>query len=170
MKFDLNNPRTLATTGIMMAVTTVLTLIRVPIGVGYVHLGDIAVYFASFAFGPWVGLVAGGGGTALADVISGYASFAPLTLVVHGAQGFAAGWIASQQPSISRLALGVLAGAVIVIGGYFAGEYLIPVLGGPSQAVTEVPANAIQEAFGALGAVVYLGVARAFPRLTQRTT
>jgi uncharacterized membrane protein len=167
MKFDLNNPRVLAVTGVMAGLTLALTLIKVPIGVGYVHLGDIAVYFAGFAFGPWVGMVAGGVGTSLADVVSGYASFAPLTLVVHGLQGLVAGYIARKYPSPVGLALGVVAGALVVIGGYFAGEYLIPVLGGPTQAVTEVGANVIQEAFGALGAVVFYGVQRAYPRLRQ---
>ena len=59
MKFDLNNPRTLATTAIMTALVLGLTLIHItttPTG-GYIHFGDIALYFAAFAFGPWVGLV-----------------------------------------------------------------------------------------------------------------
>jgi uncharacterized membrane protein len=168
VKFDLNNPRTLATTGIMAALILAMTLIHIATtGTGYVHLGDIAVYFASFAFGPWVGLVAGGLGTALADVVSGYATFAPLTLIVHGLQGFVAGVIAGKKPSYGRLALAVLAGAAVVIAGYFAGEYLVPVLGGPGQAVGEVIPNVIQQAFGALGAVIYVLVLRAYPRLRR---
>lgn len=167
MKFDLNNPRTLATTGIMTALVLGLTLIHIgvtPTG-GYVHLGDIAVYFTAFAFGPWAGLVAGGLGAGLADVVSGYATFAPLSLIVHGAQGFVAGWIAYRNPTPVRLALAILAGALVVIGGYFAGESLVPVLGGLAAALGEIPGNIIQEIFGVLGVVVYLAVARAYPRL-----
>lgn len=169
MKFDLNNPRTLATTGIMTALVLGLTLVHIAVtpALGYVHLGDIVIYFAAFAFGPWVGLIAGGLGTGLADVVSGYAIFAPLSLVVHGLQGFVAGLIVQNRPSISRLLPGVLAGGLIVIGGYFLGEALIPVFGGPAVALSEVPFNAIQSMFGALGAVVYAAVARAYPRLHQ---
>lgn len=169
MKFDLNNPRTLATTGIMTALVLGMTLVRIavtPVN-GYVHLGDIGIYFTAIAFGPWAGLVAGGLGTALADVVSGYAIFAPLSLVVHGLQGFVAGWIVRDSPTPARLALAVLAGGSIVVGGYFAGESLIPVFGGPAVAVGEVPFNAMQEIFGVLGAVVYVAVARAYPRLQQ---
>jgi energy-coupling factor transport system substrate-specific component len=171
-KLDLNNPRTLASTGIMTALVLGLTLVHLtvtPTG-GYVHLGDIAVYFASFAFGPWIGMVAGGLGAGLADVVSGYASFAPLSLVVHGAQGFVAGWIASRDPrpvQLFLLILAVVAGALVVIGGYYGGESLVPVLGGQAAALSEVPSNLLQEAFGALGIVVYIAVARAYPRIRQ---
>jgi uncharacterized membrane protein len=169
MRFDLNNPRTLATTGIMTALVLGLTLVHIgvtPAG-GYVHLGDIAIYFTAFAFGPVAGLIAGGLGTGLADVVSGYAIFAPLSLVVHGLQGFVAGWIARESVNAGRLALGVVIGGVIIVAGYFAGEALVPVFGGPAVAVSEVPLNAVQAAFGALGAVVYGAVARAYPRLRQ---
>ncbi len=167
MKFDLNNPRTLAITGVMTALVLALTRPIVPTPVGYIHLGDIAIYFASFAFGPWVGLVAGGIGTALADVLASYASFAPLSLLVHGAQGFVAGWIAYKNPTPARLALAVLAGALIVVGGYLVGESIVPILGGPAKAWTEVPFNIVQELIGILGVVVYVAVARAYPRLRQ---
>lgn len=167
--FDLNNPRTLATTGIMTALVLGLTLIHItvtPIG-GYVHLGDIVIYFTAFAFGPWAGLIAGGLGTGLADVVSGYAIFAPLSLLVHGLQGFVAGWIASRSSHPLRLVAAVIAGGIILVGGYFAGEALVSVLGGLAVAVTEVPFNLVQAAFGSLGAVVYAAVSRAYPRLQQ---
>src|SRR5512137_2347312 len=79
-----------AITAVMTAVTTVVTmLVRVPIPAtsGYFNFCDVLVYFTAFAFGPWVGLVAGGVGPALADLLGGYGAFAPLTLLAHGAQG-----------------------------------------------------------------------------------
>ena len=172
MKFDLDNPRTLATTAVMTALVLGLTLVRIavtPIN-GYVHLGDIAIFFTSFAFGPWAGLVAGGLGTGLADVVSGYAIFAPLSLVVHGLQGLVAGWIVRRRPTSAGLVLGVLAGGVILVAGYFIGEAVVPVFGGPALALSEVPFNAVQAAFGSLGAVVYAAVVRAYPRLRQTGT
>jgi len=65
------------------------------------------------------------------------------------------------------LALGVVVGGLILVGGYFAGEALIAIYGGPVIAASEVPFNAVQAGFGALGAVVYAAVARAYPRLRQ---
>lgn len=169
MSYDLNNPRTLATTGIMTALVLGLTLIHLaisPIG-GYVHLGDIAIYFTAFAFGPWAGLIAGGLGTALADVVSGYAIFAPLSLVVHGLQGLLAGLIVWRRPSAGRVALATVVGGLVLVAGYYIGEALIPVFGGPAVALSEVPFNVVQAVFGALGAVVYAAVARAYPALRQ---
>lgn len=168
MNFDLNNPRTLATTGIMTALVLGMTLIHFGVTAnGYVHFGDIAIYFTAFAFGPWAGLIAGGLGTGLADVVSGYAIWAPLSLVVHGLQGLIAGLIVRQSVRAGRLIPGVVAGGLIVVGGYFLGEALIPVFGGLGAAVSELPFNLLQAAFGALGAVVYAAVTRAYPRLRQ---
>lgn len=169
MKFDLTNPRTLATTAVMTALVLALTRPIVPTPVGYTHLGDVGIYFTAFAFGPWAGLVAGGIGTALADILSGtWAHFAPLSLIVHGLQGFASGWIYRQRPTISGLLLALLVGGLIVIGGYFLGETLIPIWGGPAGAVAELPFNAVQVLVGSIGGAVYLAVARAYPRITRR--
>jgi uncharacterized membrane protein len=93
----LSNPRTLALTGVMTAVIFVLTrVIQIPTpAAGYVHLGDAAVLFAGFAFGPFVGAVASGLGTALADLTS-WPQWAPYTLVIHGLMGFVAGYMAQR--------------------------------------------------------------------------
>ncbi len=174
MRFDLKNPRVLAMTAVMTALVLALTRIQVastPVG-GYIHLGDIAIFFTALAFGPWAGLIAGGLGAALADITAGYAIFAPLTLVVHAAQGFVVGWVfhgalLQGVPAVARAAIGVVAGALILVGGYFAGESIIPIFGGPGKAVAEVPWNFVQEAVGAAGAALYFAVARAYPRLSQ---
>lgn len=166
-KLDLTNPRTLSMTAIMTALVMGLTLAHIaptPVG-GYIHLGDIAVYFAAFAFGPWVGLISGGLGAALADVLGGGAAFAPLSLVVHGLQGLAAGWIVRENRTLGRMALALLVGSIILIAGYFIGEALFYV--GSAAALLEVPWNVVQEAVGTLGAAVYIAVARAYPRLSQ---
>lgn len=60
----------IAIAGVMIALVAVFTLfVRVPIGTGYFNFSDVAIYFASFAFGPWIGLVAGDlvGGLPLAE-------------------------------------------------------------------------------------------------------
>ena len=168
MKFDLNNPRILALTAVMIALVLALTRPIVPTPVGYTHLGDVAIYFTSLAFGPWAGLVAGGVGTALADISTGaYAFFAPLSLIVHGTQGFVSGAIYRRMHSTRGLILALLAGGLIVVGGYFLGEYLVPVWGGPAGALGEAPFNVVQVLIGSLGGLVYLAVARVYPRLSQ---
>nr|MBN1229639.1 ECF transporter S component [Anaerolineae bacterium] len=169
MKFDLNNPRILALTGVMTALVFALTRPIVPTPIGYTHLGDVAIYFTALAFGPWAGMIAGGVGTALADLLSGgYAHFAPLSLLVHGLQGLVVGLIYRQMKGSGvGLFISLLVGGVIVVGGYFLGEMLVPIWGGPSGAVGEVWFNVVQVLVGSVGGLVYLGVLRAYPRLSQ---
>lgn len=166
MKFDLDNPRKLAVTAIMIALVLALTRPIVPTPVGYVHLGDSAIYFAAFAFGPWTGLLAGGLGTALADLLTGeFAIFAPLSLIVHGIQGFVAGWIYFKRRDGIGLTLGTVIGGLIVIAGYFAGEALVPIWGGLGNALGEVPFNFVQVLVGSVGTLVFVAVSRAYPRI-----
>lgn len=161
------NATTLAVTAVMIAVITVATgfLPRVPVPLtgGYVHLGDIFVFFSAFAFGPVIGSIAGGIGCGLADVLGGYAVWAPLTLVAHGVQGLVAGYLGKGR-GFGGLVVGWLAGAVCGVGLYFAGEALVSVYGGLAGAVGEVLPNVIQ--FGVGGAVAIpltLLIRKAYP-------
>jgi uncharacterized membrane protein len=176
------NQQTIANVAII-AVMTALVMLGVlihiaptPVG-GYIHLGDILIYFAAFAFGPIVGGAAGGLGAALSDILSGYAAFSPISLIVHGLQGYVAGRIAHGTTSPVRLIGALLAGTVIVIVGYFVGEVLFfgylqptPESAGTlaiGPAAAEIPWNIVQEVIGALGAVLYLAVLRAYPPLIR---
>jgi uncharacterized membrane protein len=161
------DPRILAMTAVMTAIVFVLTrVIQVPTPVvGYIHLGDVGIFFASFAFGPWVGAVAGGLGTALADLTSPYAQWAIFSLLIHGLQGWVAGWLSGKWQSVGGLILAAVAGGVIVVVGYLlAGAILI----GFGAALTEVPLNVVQVAVSAVVAVpLFLAVRRAYPPIAR---
>lgn len=152
---------------VMTAVTIVFTLwVRVPFPLtkGYVSLADVAIYFASFAFGPLVGGFAGGVGTGAADIIGGYFPWAPLSLVIHGLQGVVAGWIA-RKGGLPHILLGWFAGALVMVGGYFiAGALMF----GTGAAAVELLGNTGQVVVGGLGgALLFYTVKRAFPALTK---
>ncbi|NOZ26601.1 MAG: ECF transporter S component [Chloroflexi bacterium] len=160
------NPLAIAVIAVMTAVTTVFTLaVRVPVPAtnGYVNLSDVAIYFTAFAFGPWVGLIAGGVGTALADLIGGYAQFALLTFFAHGLEGFVAGWLGRDR-QFTGMVVAWLAGAVVMCGLYLLGEGLV--LTGWGPALWELPFNAFQNLVGAVvGIPLVLAVRRAYPPL-----
>jgi uncharacterized membrane protein len=151
----------------MTAIVFVLTrVVQLPTPVvGYIHLGDVGVFFSAFAFGPLVGAVAGGLGTALADLTSPYAQWAIFSLLIHGSQGFAAGWLAARWPGATGLVAGGVAGILIVVGGYFlAGTILV----GVAAALTEVPLNLVQASVGAVVSVpLYAAVRKAYPPITS---
>ena len=159
----------IAVVAIMTAVTAVFTLaVRIPVPTtgGYITFADVAIYFVSFAFGPLVGLVAGGLGAAMADMI-GYPQFALLTFFAHGLQGLIAGYIAGRTNSLSRMSIGWVAGAAVMVALYFLGESFIMGMG-MAAAATEIPGNLLQNVAGALVGIplVYL-VRRAYPPINQ---
>lgn len=165
------DPRMLATIAVMTAIVLVLTtIVRVPTPAkGFAHLGDTGVFFGAFAFGPIVGAVAGGLGTALADLLAGYFQFAPATLIIHGLEGLAAGWIALRVRGLAGLVLAAVVGGAIVVAGYFLYEVLIQ---GVGSAAGEVVPNLLQVAIGAVvGIPLFMAIQQAYPpilRLRER--
>jgi uncharacterized membrane protein len=154
---------------ILIALTTVFTLVvHVPITAtgGYFNFSDVVIYFASFTFGPWIGLVAGGIGTALADPLSGFAAFAPLSFLAHGLEGLLAGAL-GRKGTPGALALGWVAGTVAMVGIYFLGEGLFYGVGW-GAAGAEVPWNVLQNVVGGLvGIPLFYAVRRAYPAVTR---
>ena len=172
--------RTIAVTAIMIAVVAVFTrFLVIPIGTGFFNFVDVAIYFAAFAFGPWIGFAAGGVGAALADISLGYSQFALLTFFAHGLEGLVAGYLGWEGSPIARfvgkgdarprMLLGWLAGTVVMVGLYFLGEAAVPAMwGGLPQALTEWPFNVLQNvAGGIVGIPLVLAVRRAYPPITQ---
>ena len=118
--------RLIAAAAVMIAVVFVMTrVVQITIGPGgYIHFGDIALYVASFLFGPIVGAVAGGTGTALADLSSGFGAWAPGTFIIHGLQAFVAGLIA-WRGGLARTIVAVIVGGAIVVVGYFLYQWIL---------------------------------------------
>ena len=91
--------------GLMIALVTVCTMVfQIPVSAtqGYVHLGDSMILLVGVFFGARYGMVAGGIGSALADVLSGYSHWAPFTLIIKGLMGWLIGKIASGAGSRAK--------------------------------------------------------------------
>ena len=157
-------PLVIAITAIMIAVVAVFTMVaRVPIPAtqGYFNLSDVAIYFTAFSFGPWAGLVAGGVGAALADLLGGYPQWAILTLLAHGLEGMVAGALARDRGFLG-LVVAWAAGAIVMMALYFLGEGLV--LTGWGPALTELPVNLLQNVVGGVvGIPRFYAVRRAYP-------
>jgi len=159
----------IASVSILAAVTAVLTIVvRIPTPAkGYINFGDVAIVFTAITLGPVSGMLAGGLGTAVSDVLSGFANFAPISLVVHGLQGLLVGLIVRIRPSSLWLQiLAGIAGTIVIAGGYLAAEALF--ISGIGPALAEVPLNLIQAVVGViLGILVSAAVVRAYPPVRQ---
>ncbi|MBN1642645.1 MAG: ECF transporter S component [Anaerolineae bacterium] len=159
--------RRIALVVVMAAVVFVLTRwgsVPNPVG-GYMHLGDVGATFAALSFGPWLGFLIAGGGMALADLTSPYASFAAGTLVIHGVQAVVIALIGRRRKTWLML-VGAVAGGLVVVGGYVLYEWLI-LRWTLARALGEIPFNAVQVSLGLLGVPLYLLVIRAYPPLLR---
>ena len=149
---------------VLAGLVAVFTLfIRVPSPAkGYFNLSDAAVVFAGLVFGPLTALLAGGLGTAAADLIGGFALWAPISFVAHGLQGLVIGLLSQRKPGSVPLAIAACAAGIVVMAGvYLAGGILIA---GPGAAVAELPGNLVQAAAGTvLGIPLSIAVRAAYP-------
>ena len=153
----------------LTALTVVFTLIiRVPVPAtnGYVSLIDSAIVFSAIAFGPAPGFLSAAIGSALADVISGYAVWAPISFIVHGLEGLLIGLLCNTRGEIPlfKTAVAFIIALVIVPLGYFlfTGFFLLDF----RTSLVEVPGNLVQAGVGsAIGTVLYKAVRHSYPKL-----
>jgi uncharacterized membrane protein len=112
-----------------------------------------------------VGGIAAGVGAAIADLALGYGSFAPLTLVAHGALGALAGYFGYKK-GLNGMILGWVIGGLALVAVYYVGGATLYGFGFEAAAV-ELPINLFQVGLGVLGLVLYRLVKQAYPQLEQ---
>ena len=150
---------------IMSALVTVGTLVvRIPNPMGgYFNVGDVMIFVAALTFNPLIGGVAGGLGSAIADII-GFPLFAIPTLVIKGLEGLLASLITNKK-NVYRDVLAVVAAGTEMVIGYFLVEVYLWGLGG---ALGEIPANIAQIAIGGLiGIPIALVLRRRLPEILR---
>lgn len=124
------------------------------------------IFVSGLTFGPVVGGVSGGIGSALSDGLGGFGIFVPFTLVIKGLEGFVAGLISQKGTKRSILLLAWASGSAIMVSGYFLAEsFFIALVFGASQytgiaaGLGELPFNVLQVAGGGIvGIPVSLGL------------
>lgn len=165
-----DNVKKLVFIAMMAALTCAATMvIRIPTpGTGgYIHPGDALVVLSGVLLGPLGGFLAGGLGSAMADLAAGYTLYAPFTLVIKGLIALAAAVLYRKTPGCHRtmgVALGGVTDVILVAGGYFLCDSLLYGTGG---ALASVPANLIQGASGLVLAVVLYRALVAVPDLKK---
>lgn len=163
--------RQIVLAGVMIALVAVFTLaIRVPFALtrGYFNFSDVAVFFTGLAFGPWMGLVAGGVGTALADVVGGHPMYAPLTFLAHGLEGFIVGYVVGRDLKVPRMIAGWAVGAVVMLALYFLGEAFVFRMGVGPAAAEALTINIPQVVAGGMVSMpLVLALRRAYPPILQ---
>jgi len=129
----------------LVAVATKVVNVPVPATGGYINFGDTMVMFVAMIFGPVIGAFAGGVGSALGDVISGYPGWSPITLVIKGIEGLVVGYIAQKLEGTAGLIVAGTIGGILMVSGYFLFEYYAF---GFTAAYSELPGNLVQAVTG----------------------
>lgn len=158
--------RQVSVTAVSIAIVALFVLIvRIPVPAtgGFWHLGVVAETFIALAFGPIPGAIAAGAGAALADILGGFASFAPLTLIAHGSTGLVVGWLGWRRGWRLMLS-GWLLGGLTQVALYFVGEATVYGFG-VAGATAELLGNLAQVGLGFLGILLVRRVRRAYPQL-----
>lgn len=145
----------------LACIATLVIQIRIAPTGGYINLGDCIVLIAAWTLSPFYGAAAAGIGSMLADLISGYALFAPATFVIKACMALFGGMVfraiskhSSQKIVLSCICSALVAEAIMVFG-YCGFEWFILGLG--PAAAAGIPGNVIQAVGGCVSAVaVYL--------------
>lgn len=137
-------------------VATTLIQIQMPATQGYINLGDCFVLMGAWSLGPVYGAFAGGVGSALADLLTGYAHYVPGTLLIKGFMAVIAACFLQRKETHALLRR--LAGAAVaelwMVLGYFVYAWLI--LGKGLAAATSIPGNLLQGAIGIVAALALI--------------
>jgi len=143
------NVKELALLALFMALVAVATMIvRVPIPqtTGYMNLGDSMVLLSGIFFSPALGFMAGGIGSALADIFGGYYQWAPWTLFIKGLEAMLVGFsVKYLKINTTRITLFIILCFIVSTAWMVLGYYVTEVfMYDQKAALAEVPANLLQ--------------------------
>ena len=126
----------------MVCIATITIQIPMPGTNGYINIGDSVVFISAMLFGPITGMIAGGIGSAIADILSGYAHWAVFTIIIKGLEGYLVGIMMKKYSTIIKSIFSTLIGTLIMVSGYFI--FGIILKGNIIISALSIPANLIQ--------------------------
>lgn len=163
MKDTKYNIQFITITAIFIALTYVFTAfinVRLPIAAngGLIHLGNVPLFIGAIIFGKRTGMIAGGVGMALFDLLSGWTLWAPFTLVIVGVMGWVVGKV-TEKESHQRFhwyLIAIVLACAIKVGGYYLAE--VAIYGNWVAPVSSIPGNLVQ--IWVAGVIVLIVVGR----------
>lgn len=133
-------------TALMAAMVCVATMIiKIPSPMkGYLNIGDCIVLLCGWLLSPGYGFVAAGLGSALADMFSGYITYAPATFLIKGSMALIAfACFKLMNKRLGRLPsqiIGAVLAEIVMVFGYFVFEGFMY---GFVPSAVNIPANAV---------------------------
>lgn len=126
----------------MICITTAYIL-HIPVGNGYIHIGDGIIYLAASILPFPFGLAAGAIGGGLADLLSGYLPYVIPTMIIKSlnASCFYIGSKGSKLFTKKAVMMSVISGCVTTVGYYIVSIILY---GNPVAQIATLIPNVIQ--------------------------
>lgn len=118
-------------TAVLMALTCIATLFfKVPIPLGYAHLGNALILLGAYLMPVPEALLIGGIGSAMADLLGGFTEWILPTLIIKCIMGGVTSYIIHAGKKRAKVlslktAVAVFIGCVIMVFGYFAAGSII---------------------------------------------
>ncbi len=141
----------------LSCVATMVIQIPSPMS-GYVNLGDCFVLLSGVFLGPVWGFLAAGTGSMMADILSGYAHYAPGTFLIKGLIALVAYQIfrslSAKLPRSASYLVAAVPAELLMIVGYFG--YACLILGKGLAAASSIPGNIMQGIFGVVSSFLLL--------------
>ena len=152
----------LTVTALFTALTYLFTAfinVRLPIAAngGLIHLGNVPLFIGAILFGRKTGMIAGGVGMGLFDLLSGWTLWAPFTLVIVGLMGYVMGRMTEPEAHQTYFwyAASMIAACIIKVAGYYLAEAVI--YGSLVAPITSVPGNLVQIGVAAAIVLIVIG-------------
>ena len=141
-------------TGVFTALVFVVTAyLHIPTNNGYIHVGDGLIYLAACLL-PWhYAMVVGAGGAFLADCLTGFAVWAPGSVIIKALTVLL---FSSKKDKVINLrnSLAVLPAMIVCAGGDYLyasliyGKFVSPLAGIPASVTQSVASAIVFIAFG----------------------
>ena len=148
--------KNLAFSGLMGALVLLFTAwLHIPVGKGYIHVGDAFIYLGAVLLPMPYGILMAVAGAALADCLSGFALWAPATIVIKALTVL---FFTSKGEKLLCLR-NVLAPAwagILCAGGYYLYEFIL--YGDYVTPLLSIPGNLIQSVCSAMVFYLLAGV------------
>lgn len=158
-------PSALTRTALISAIIFILTsFLKLPTATGYVHLGDAAVCTAAVLLPFPLGAIAAALGASLADLAAGYPIWIIPSAIIKAAMTIAFS-SRSEKLLIPRNFLAMGVAVVINAAGYYLAGSVI--YGNFAVSLSEIPANLLQGALGALIFVIFAAFLDSKPHLKR---
>ena len=138
----------------MSLIIVAQTLLRLPIPgtQGYIHMADAVIFLAVLKMGWREGALIAGLGSALGELLCGFAFWVPWTLFIKAGMAVALGLCIIKDRSQSRMITGMILGGLFMTAGYFGADWFM--YGNYLIAAAGIPWNIAQFAVGAFVAVL----------------